>query len=225
MRDAFRTIVGGRSGDRRPRGNSPHGIEILLKKASVDQEFAAVLLKSPKEAARLISLDLHDSEIAVLASTPESTLRTMIRNTKVRRHQLSAFKTMSAALMLAAILAAGATGCDCEDSGQQVLGTTAYDVPASAQVKMASLQNALQAYKDDHGSSYPTTSEWNSPVSPLKQYVNTNELYDPWNNPFHYEGIERDGKVVNYRLKSRGPDGLDSDDDIQCPIDPEEHSW
>ena len=225
MRDAFKTIVGGRSADNRPMGNSPRGIEILLKKASVDREFAKVLLQSPEEAARLISLDLQDSERRILLNTPRSTLETMIRNTTVKRHQLSAFKSLSASLMLAAVLAVGSAGCDCDDSGPQTLGTTAYDPPASVEVKMASLQQALEAYKADHALSYPTTAEWNGSNNPLHQYVNTSELYDPWNNAFRYESIEDDGRVVNYRLKSCGPDGTDSDDDVQCPIDPDQHSW
>ena len=44
MRDAFKTIVGGRSTDNLPAGNSRRGIEILLKKASVDEDFAKVLV-------------------------------------------------------------------------------------------------------------------------------------------------------------------------------------
>jgi hypothetical protein len=116
MRDAFKTIVGGRSADSLPAGNSRRGIEILLKKASVDGDFAKVLLESPDDAARLISLDLRDSERLILANTPRGTLQTMIRNTTVKRHQLSAFKSLSASLMLAAILAVGGTACDCEDS-------------------------------------------------------------------------------------------------------------
>jgi Type II secretion system (T2SS), protein G len=225
VRDAFKTIVGGRSADSTPAGNCPRSVEILLKKASVDEDFAKVLLESPEEAARLISLDLQDSERRILLSTPRSTLQTMIRHTTVKRHQLSAFRTMSASLMLAAIMIMGSTGCDCDNSGQQTLGTTAYDVPTSAAVKMASLQQALDAYKADHDLSYPRTAEWNGPANPLKEYVTTNELYDPWNNAFRYESIEQDGRVINYRLKSCGPDGMDSDDDVQCPIDPEQHSW
>ena len=223
MRDAFKTIVGGRSADNRPTGNSPHGIEILVKKASVDEGFAKLLLESPEEAARLISLDLQDSERKILVSTPKTTLQTMITNTSVKRHQLSAFRTLSASLMLAAILAAGSTGCDCERN--QTLGTTAYDVPTSVVTKMASLQDALEEYKADHNLSYPTTAEWNDPDHPLKHYVNTSELWDPWNNAFRYESVEQDGHIVNYRLKSCGPDGMDSEDDVQCPIDPDQHSW
>jgi hypothetical protein len=224
MRDAFKTIVGGRSVDNRPAGNSPHGIEILLKKASVDDEFAKVLLESPEDAARLISLELQDAERRILVNTPKGTLRTMIGHTTVKRHQLSAYKTMSAALMLAAILAIGSTGCDC-GSEPQSFGLTAYNVPASVATKMATLQQALETYKADHNLSYPTSEEWNGPDHPLQQYVNTNQLYDPWNNPFQYESIDKDGRVVSYRLKSRGPDGQGSDDDVRSPIDPDEHNW
>ncbi len=71
MRDAFKTIVGGRSADSLPAGNSRRGIEILLKKASVDEDFARVLLESPEDAARLISLELQESERRILANTPE----------------------------------------------------------------------------------------------------------------------------------------------------------
>ena len=223
MKDAFKTIVGGRSADGTPAGNSPRGMEILLKKASVDKDFARLLLDSPDEAARLISLDLQDSERMILVSTPKTTLEAMISHTSVKRHQLSAFRTLSASLMLAAILAAGSTGCDCERN--QTLGTTAYGAPSSVEAKMATLQQALETYKADHGSSYPTTAEWNGPDHPLQQYVNTNELYDPWNNRFKYESIEQNGRVVSYRLKSRGPDGQDSDDDVRGPVDPDEHSW
>lgn len=225
MRAAFKTIVGGRYSDNRPVGNSPRGIEILLKKASVDEDFAKVLLESPEDAAQLISLDLHDAEKKILAHIPKPTLHAMIRNTTVKSHQLSAFKTLSASLMLAAILAIGSTGCECETESPRTLGIRGTDVPTSVETKMATLQQALETYRAEHNLSYPTTAEWNGSDHPLKHYVNTIELYDPWSNAFRYESIEQDGQVVNYRLKSRGPDGLDSDDDVQCPVDPDQHSW
>ncbi len=127
--------------------------------------------------------------------------------------------------MLAAILAIGSTGCDCESESPQTLGIRGTDVPTSVETKMATLQQALETYKSDHNSSYPSTAEWNGADHPLGQYVNTNELYDPWNNPFQYESIEQNGRVVSYRLKSRGPDGQDSDDDVRSPVDPDQHNW
>ena len=216
MRDAFKTIVGGRSADSNPAGNSPHGIEILLKKASVDGDFARVLLESPDEAARLISLDLQDSESRILVSTPKSTLRNMIRHTTVHRQQMSAFKTMSAALMLAAILAASTLATACEPTPTR--GITADD-PAYVQAQLVTLQAALDSYAADHDGSFVTTAGWNSPDNPVEEYMRTPISPDPWGNPYQYEGIEQDGRIADYLLQSYGPDGVDSEDDIECTKD------
>ena len=222
--DIRKTIVGGRSEEPERRARHSRGIEILLKKAAVDDGFAAALLESRGDAAGLISLELQDAEKRILSSIPADTLRAMIRNTVVKRHQLSAFKTASASLMLAALLVAGSSSCDCGEEKDGSMGIQPNSAPAYAQSRMLSLQEALEAYRTDHGLSYPTTRQWEG-GNPLEDYVNAGELIDPWNNAFHYESIEQDGSVANYRLKSRGPDGLDSDDDVRCPIDPDRHSW
>ena len=212
MRDGFKTIVGGRSADNKPAGNSPHGIEVLLKKASVDEDFARVLLASPEEAARLISLDLQDSEKSILLSTPRSTLQSMIRHTTVKRHQLSVFKTMSAGLMLAAVVAVSSLGSGCDSTPTK--GTTADD-PAMVYSNLVTLQAALESYAADHDGSFVSTADWNGPNNPVTEYLRTMP-YDPWANPYHYEGVEQDGRVVDYHLQSYGPDGVDSEDDIEC---------
>ena len=216
MRDAFKTIVGGRSADSKPAGDSPRGIEILLKKASVDEGFAKVLLESPGEAARLISLDLQPSEERILLSTPKSTLRSMIHHTTVKRQQMNAFKTMSASLMLAAVLAVSslASGCDSDCSPVRTKGISADD-PAIVYPHMVTLQAALEAYAADHDGSFVSTADWCSPDNPITEYLRVMP-YDPWGNPYHYEGIEQDGRVVDYHLQSYGPDGVDSEDDIEC---------
>ena len=217
MRDGFKTIVGGRSADGRPAANSPHGIEVLLKKASVDGDFAKVLLESPEEAARLISLDLQDSEKRILLSTHRASLQSMIRHTTVNRPQLSAFKTMSAALMLAAVLAVSSLPSACDSTPTK--GITADD-PAAVYPGLVNLQAALESYATDHNGSFVSTADWNSPDNPVTEYLRTSSnLYDPWANPYHYEGTEQDGRVVDYRLESNGPDGIDSDDDIECTKD------
>jgi hypothetical protein len=218
MRDGFKTIVGGRSADNKPASNSPHGIEVLLKKASVDGDFANVLLDSP-EAARLISLDLQESERRILLSTPRGTLQSMIRHTTVKRQQLSAFKTMSAALMLAVVVAVSslAGGCDSDSSPVRTKGISADD-PAIVYPHLVTLQAALESYAADHDGSFVTTAEWNSPDNPVTEYLRTMPC-DPWGNPYQYEGVEQDGRVVDYRLESYGPDGVDSQDDIECTKD------
>lgn len=223
MRDAFKTIVGGRSADNKPAGNSPRGIEILLKKAYVDEDFAKVLLESPDEAARLISLHLRDSERRILLSTPRSTLQTMIGHTTVKRQQLSAFKTMSASLMLAAVLTASTLAGGCDSDLTRTRGTTANDDPAQCQVDLVTLQAALEAYEADHNG-FVSTADWSGPSNPLTEYLRTGTIpYDPWANPYHYEGVEQDGRIVDYRLESYGPDGVDSEDDIECTKDT--HTW
>ncbi|MCK5198183.1 MAG: hypothetical protein KAR21_07525 [Spirochaetales bacterium] len=83
MNDERRTIVGGRSRSDRLIRNFPRGIEILLKKASVDSEFRKSLLNNPSAAARSISLDLKPVEINILNNTPKSVLQKMITNTRV----------------------------------------------------------------------------------------------------------------------------------------------
>lgn len=220
MRDAFKTIVGGRSGNTKPPGNSPHGIEVLLKKASLDGDFARVLLQSPDEAARLIGLDLQDSERRILANTPASTLQTMIRHTKVQRQQLGAFKTMSAALMLAAVLAASSLGtaCDSACSPVNTKGITADDELANCKVQMVTLQAGIEAYYAEHNS-FVSTEDWYGPDNPVMEYLRTPITSDPWGNAYHYEGIEQDGRVADYRLESYGPDGVDSEDDLECTKD------
>jgi len=215
MRDAFKTIVGGRSADNKPTANSPRGIEILLKKASVDEDFARVLLQSPEEAARLICLELQDSERSILLSTPRSTLQTMIRHTRVMRRQLSAFKTMSAALMLAAVVAVSSLPSACESASSKGISP---DDPAMVYPQLVTLQAALEAYAADHNGVFVSTADWNGPNNPVREYLRTMP-YDPWANPYHYEGIEQDGRVVDYRLQSYGPDGVDSEDDIKCTKD------
>jgi hypothetical protein len=222
MKEAFKTIVGGRSANSSISGSFPRGIEILLKKAAVDQDFEEVLLRSPDEAAQLISLELEASEKNILAHTPH-----------VHRSQMRAFKTMSASLMLAALVAMSSINCNdiVGNDTKEVGGAAPFDVVnddegiAISTGRMQVIQTALEQYKDDHAGEYVSTTEWEDPNNPLKEYVNIIELYDAWNSLFHYEGVEQDGHLSNYRLESYGPDRVDSDDDIPCPIEPEKHCW
>lgn len=208
-----------KGGYRAPRGgagrrsHSRHGIEVLLKKAAVDSDFARVLLDSPEKAAHLISLELRESERSILQNTPGSTLRSMIRNTRVMRQERAAFRTMRAALMIAAVVAASSLGSACESMPSK--GATA-DGPESVYPQLVTLQAALESYWAEHGV-FLTTAQWYDPESPLNDYLRTGTVpSDPWGNAYQYQGIEQDGKVVDYILQSYGPDGVDSDDDIEC---------
>lgn len=231
MRQAFKTIVGGRLGGTDSPGSYPRGTEILLKKASVDGEFAEVLVRSPSEAARLIGLRLEETERTILENTPADTLLTMIENTVVKRTQLSAFKTMSASIMMATLLATSSIACI--GHGQEEGGDAPYPMVSEAEAveitlsRMMVLQQALEQYKDDHEGNYVKTENWNNWAreDSLLEYVDHKDLFDIWYIPFRYEGIEVDGMVTGYRLESYGPDRRDSEDDLHCPIDPMEHCW
>jgi len=104
-----RTIVGGRPRSRsQGRGNIPRGIEVLIKKASLDPAFRQLLLERRAEAARDLALDLAPAERAILEAVPEVQLKRMIENTRVPDVQRRAFLGQLGVAMLAT-LAAGCT--------------------------------------------------------------------------------------------------------------------
>lgn len=104
------TIVGGRpAGHSQGYGDIPHGIEVLIKKASVDDLFRQVLLKDRAKAVREIGLGLTLAEVAILKATTKSQLKAIIKNTHVPDAQRLAFLGKDAGAMLAAI----AANCEC----------------------------------------------------------------------------------------------------------------
>ncbi len=106
------TIVGGRPPDEgRALGRVPRGVEVLLKKASLDAEFKNALLKEPGDAARSIELELSEGERALLRAVPRKTLSQMVERIRVPARQRLAFAGTTAAVMLAA-LGTSLSGCD-----------------------------------------------------------------------------------------------------------------
>lgn len=104
------TIVGGRPpGCGKDVGEIPRGIEVLVKKASVDPEFKALLLEKREGAAERIGLELAESEILLLRSIPKAHLETVISHTQVRPMDRKAFLGYAAATMLATL---GLVSCD-----------------------------------------------------------------------------------------------------------------
>ena len=65
-------------------GDIPRGIEVLVKKASVDAEFRALLLERRAEAAAEIGLELDAAEAAILGGIPREQLEAIIARTRVR---------------------------------------------------------------------------------------------------------------------------------------------
>lgn len=107
------TIVGGRPpGSGKENDSVPRGIEILVKKASVDSGFKEILLKERAAAAQRINLSLENSEITILNSIPHNNLEGMISATKVSPHAKQAFLGYTAAVMLAALTATTANAAD-----------------------------------------------------------------------------------------------------------------
>ncbi len=105
------TIVGGRPpGPGKGVGEVPRGIEILVKKASVDADFKRLLLEKRAEAAKEIALVLEPAETVMLNAVPAAQLDAIIASTTVAPVSRAAFLGKAAAVMLAA-LGAG-VGCN-----------------------------------------------------------------------------------------------------------------
>ncbi|MFH1230890.1 MAG: hypothetical protein V1709_05270 [Planctomycetota bacterium] len=126
------TIVGGR-----PPGSTknslpiPRGIEVLVKKASVDPEFRALLLAKRDESAKEIGLELSPMEKNIIRSAPESQLISIVNSIKVSPHLKPILLGKVAGVMLAALTAASLSGCFIEDSGSSDLrsGGIRPDIP------------------------------------------------------------------------------------------------
>ncbi len=104
------TIVGGRPLARnRSLQGIPRGIEILIKKASVDPEFRSVLLEKRGEAAAEIDLELSATEAAILNAIPAAQIEKIIENAKVPDEHRRIFLGKVAAAMLG-VLGLGLSG-------------------------------------------------------------------------------------------------------------------
>lgn len=107
------TIVGGRPpGSGKELDSIPRGIEILVKKASVDSAFKDILLKERAAAAGQIKLSLEETEIAMLNGIPQAHLEGMISATKVSPNMRQIFLGCTAAVMLAALTTTEVAACD-----------------------------------------------------------------------------------------------------------------
>lgn len=125
------TIVGGRPpGSGKPIGPIPKGIEVLMKKASVDKAFRERLLATRAQVAAEIHLPLSPSEAMMLGAIPEAQLLAIIERTRVEPRHLGVFAGKVAALMLAAV--GIVSGCD----GDAKTAGIAPDVPLDSDDKV-----------------------------------------------------------------------------------------
>ncbi len=81
----------------------PMGIEVLVKKASVDPAFKAILLERRAGAADEIGLKLDAAEAMMLAGVPDTQLDSIIAHTSVPLEHRRAFLGQAAVAMLAAV--------------------------------------------------------------------------------------------------------------------------
>ncbi|MEW6348451.1 MAG: Os1348 family NHLP clan protein [Thermodesulfobacteriota bacterium] len=99
------TIVGGRPGEEsRGSGGIPVGIQVLVKKAAVDEDFRAALLETRAQAASRIGLELTPAEVATLGSVPREQLEKIIEHTKVPNEQRRVFLGQLGAAMAALLV-------------------------------------------------------------------------------------------------------------------------
>ncbi|HUO04307.1 MAG TPA: type II secretion system major pseudopilin GspG [Candidatus Binataceae bacterium] len=103
---------------------------------------------------------------------------------------------------------------------QSLRGATDRARRVKAQSDISELKTALDRYYLDNGY-YPTTDQGLQALVAAPSSGRTPQNYeqggyvqgipnDPWNNPYQYQS---DGN--NYVLKSFGPDGVESGDDVQ----------
>jgi hypothetical protein len=115
------TIVGARPpAPGRQQDSIPLGIEVLIKKASVDPAFRKLLLEKRAEAACAIALELSPAEVTALKAVPPAQLEKIIASIRVPDLQRRAFLGQVGAAMLAA-LTLGLAGCGTQKATVQVV--------------------------------------------------------------------------------------------------------
>jgi hypothetical protein len=138
------TIVGGRPpGSGQSVGNIPRGIEVLIKKASVDPAFRMLLLECRAEAAAEIGLQLGPAEAMMLAATPREQLDTVIANTRVPEEHRRVFLGKVAAAMLAAI-GIVTTSCSPSPGPPPTKGISPDRVPAPGGIRPSSKETTKE---------------------------------------------------------------------------------
>jgi hypothetical protein len=91
-----------------PTANVPRGIEVLVKKASIDPAFKKRLLTDRLAAAAEIGLELAPAEEWILRAAPSEHLETIISRTSVPDEQRRVFLGHAAAAMLVTLCGTGA---------------------------------------------------------------------------------------------------------------------
>jgi len=160
------TIVGGQPpGPGRVVGDVPRGIEILVKKASVDAEFRALLLARRQEAAAEIGLKLEAGEEVMLRAAPPSQLEAIIDHTKVDPRHRTALLSWSAAVIVAA-LGVAVAGCF-----PPVAGGSRPDNPTAESTDAAEYEPETASPPADEGSGETLTDEGQADEDAKEEHV------------------------------------------------------
>jgi len=159
------TIVGGRpTGSGRGTGAIPRGVEVLLKKAAVDDEFRELLCEARSRAAEAIGLELDAAESAMLKAIPREQLEYIIARTLVPVEQRRMFLGRMAAPMLALLgVGAAVTGCRKRPENVPTLGVQP-DRPVSAGIRPRA-PGTDQPPAQPQPTTPPATNQPASPVS------------------------------------------------------------
>ncbi len=158
------TIVGGRPpGAGKSVGDIPRGIEVLVKKASVDAKFRKALLAKRAEAAREIGLVLDPAEVMMLNAVPAAQLEGIIARTTVSPGKKLAFLGRAAAVMLAAL----GTGIGCDEEGNRPQPTKG-SLPDRPKVEKSVATKAASEKASSQTSSTPKAStQTPNPAPPI----------------------------------------------------------
>lgn len=149
------TIVGGRPpGCGKQLGQIPRGIEVLVKKASVDPAFRARLLAARSGAAHEIGLSLEPAEAMMLDLVPATQLDAIIAQTKVEPSKQPLFLGKAAAVMLAAL---GASAIIAPAQVQATKGVR-YDGPRVTAPAQPTTQSTQPCTASAPATTVPTTT-------------------------------------------------------------------
>ena len=151
------TIVGGRPpGSGQGVGPIPRGIEVLVKKASIDPSFRELLLEKRAEAAAEIGLNLDAAEVMMLRAVPDEQLDAIIKQTSVPRQHRRAFLGTAATAMLAAL---GVITAGCEIKSEAPKGIRP-DKPEDTRPDRVEATDGVRAdIPDEPGDSRPDRVE------------------------------------------------------------------
>ena len=113
----------------------PRGIEVLIKKASVDAEFRELLLADPIKAAVSIELELQPVEQAMLQALPREQLTAVIDRIEIPQIQRRTFLGKSAIAMLLMLTGGVAIGTCSLGCRPEIKGIRSDEVSAPAGVR------------------------------------------------------------------------------------------